>query len=172
MAKVKEHITNAFATGVQVVARGERHGRGGLFFATPVLRAVTREMKIAPEDKSSWSRLRRASATERSRGLRPRFNQVLAIHRNVRVADLHVSKLITKSISLRTKFQTYRPRRFFGKILPSAHDGPPYRERSVCKHAAELLRGDNHDVAEKPSGFTTVDAYTGSESRLTSEPSQ
>ncbi|RUW63645.1 aldehyde dehydrogenase family protein, partial [Mesorhizobium sp. M4B.F.Ca.ET.049.02.1.2] len=40
VAKVKEHITDACAMGAQVVAGGEQHGRGGLFFTPPVPTAV------------------------------------------------------------------------------------------------------------------------------------
>ncbi|BCH19176.1 hypothetical protein MesoLjLa_60270 [Mesorhizobium sp. L-2-11] len=107
VAKVKEHITDACAVGAQVVPGGEQHGRGGLFFTPPVPTAVTQEMKVAREDNSGWSRLpsdlirkkrhqtrKRYQVRSRILHLLPRCIQVLAIHRYVRVANLHVSELL------------------------------------------------------------------------------
>lgn len=63
VAKAKVHITDAFAIGVQVVAGAETARKSGLFFAPPVLIAVTQEMTIAREDNSSWSQPRRRRET-------------------------------------------------------------------------------------------------------------
>ncbi len=47
---MKEHIADACAMGAQVVAGGEPHERGGLFFTPTILTDVTQEMKVAREE--------------------------------------------------------------------------------------------------------------------------
>lgn len=48
--KVKEHIDDALTKGAKVVAGGNKHSLGGLFFEPTVLTEVTSAMKVAKEE--------------------------------------------------------------------------------------------------------------------------
>jgi succinate-semialdehyde dehydrogenase/glutarate-semialdehyde dehydrogenase len=48
--KVREHIADATAKGARVVVGGQRHARGGRFFAPTVLAEVTQQMLVSQEE--------------------------------------------------------------------------------------------------------------------------
>lgn len=50
LAKVEEHVADALAGGARVVAGGQRHSRGGLFYEPTILANVTQAMKVASEE--------------------------------------------------------------------------------------------------------------------------
>ena len=50
LAKVQEHIDDAKAKGGEVVAGGQPHALGGLFFQPTIVKNVTQAMKVAKEE--------------------------------------------------------------------------------------------------------------------------
>jgi succinate-semialdehyde dehydrogenase/glutarate-semialdehyde dehydrogenase len=50
LAKVEEHVADALGGGAKVIAGGNRHARGGLFYTPTVLTGVTRDMKVCREE--------------------------------------------------------------------------------------------------------------------------
>ncbi|MBT9369995.1 NADP-dependent succinate-semialdehyde dehydrogenase [Rhizobium sp. CSW-27] len=50
LAKVEEHVADACGKGAKVIAGGERHGLGGLFYQPTVLADVTPDMLVSREE--------------------------------------------------------------------------------------------------------------------------